>query len=156
MYKNTVVRGPSWKKCCGESGHDRKHSVTKSCALVPSLGFATDVVDSTPDATEHVHNGGCGRGPPEKRVSHEVHVMVGLFAREVVQAAVQKGPGPRQGLTTTLLCLAIVKVSIYRRAQVIVGPPHHPVDLDELLEEGQRFVRQRFGRRRYYHRGVFF
>lgn len=62
--------------------------VTKSCPLVLRLGVTTDVVDSTPYAAEHVHDGSDGRRPPKKWVAHEVHVVVGLFARKVVQTAV--------------------------------------------------------------------
>ena len=91
----------------------------------------------TEETAGDIKGNGPGGSPPEKRVAHKVHIVIGLLAGVVVHAAAHEGPGPGVRLVRGTMTASVLIISVDRRAEIVMGPPHDAIQLPELLEERQ-------------------
>lgn len=124
-----------------EKKNNKKVSLTETIALDFGFLFTLQELDDAPGATKHVgpHSSSCR--PPEERVAHEEHIVVGLLGSIVAHTPVQKRPAPgttldQETVHEFMLVLDVGGViAVDGGAEVVVGPPHDAVQFQELLEE---------------------
>lgn len=113
-----------------------------------SLDFGGRTLDldkrvGTPNTTGNVQNNGTRGSPPDKWIAHQMDVVIGLLAAVIVHSALHEGPCPWPGFVGPALAMLIFTMD--GRTEIVVCPPHHSIHLEELLEEGQWRVGERWG-----------